>query len=463
MGDVFCLVILQNGNRRKLKLATGTYAEFLEKLTAIVDVDLENTLIQMFDTDLEDFVDLVPEDDIPNKAKLRIISRSASVLCNVAVATGDQNVTPTCPQNPCAIQPASIHGQGEVSLQACKAGIQEAGSDAMETSQPVGILTRIKDAPCAVLSYRQVSGSYEMQVDDAAISHRSMHDSDDYLKFVLPPSFGISCDTFLKNRRPLTAEVKTHIISLLFKACYSITPHPTPKLYNKVLDSLVAKYPHVMKGKYNRRRWLIALRSRFKSERENLEVTSAAAVQARETFGFNLSQADADDEHTKAHTQHALGNQKTPSSSSANSSNCEDESVQEEHLSEFTNMSAHATEADIAGDSEAMPSDFLDHSDTVLEDVTVPSLLGMCTNEKASEALMAQTESRASLDESESCDEPTEEVRHSKNEQIKEAMASGFQRNPHVSNAKRKRGKIISKDCAELEETSKGNMKELPP
>ncbi|XP_049273495.1 uncharacterized protein LOC125759157 [Rhipicephalus sanguineus] len=99
MGYVFCLVILQNGNRRKLKLATGAYAELLEKLTGIVDVDHENTLIQMFDTDLDDFVDLVPEDKIPNKAKLRVISRSASTVCNAVVATGGQNVASTCPQN----------------------------------------------------------------------------------------------------------------------------------------------------------------------------------------------------------------------------------------------------------------------------------------------------------------------------------------------------------------------------
>ncbi|KAH7939759.1 hypothetical protein HPB52_017153 [Rhipicephalus sanguineus] len=214
MGDVFCLVILQNGNRRKLKLATGTYAEFLEKLTAIVDVDLEDTLIQMFDSDLDDFVDLVPEDEIPNKAKLRVVSRSASILCTAAMATGGQNAT---------------------------------------LKSPINLtVTRIEDTPYAVLSYRQVSGSDEMQVDDTAISHTSMHNSDDSLKFVLPPSFGVWCDTFLQSKRPVTAKVKTHIISVLFKACYGVTPYPTPRLYNKVLDSLVAKYPHVMEGKYNR-------------------------------------------------------------------------------------------------------------------------------------------------------------------------------------------------------------------
>ncbi|XP_037523087.1 uncharacterized protein LOC119400171 [Rhipicephalus sanguineus] len=455
MGDVFCLVILQNGNRRKLKLAMGTYAEFLEKLTAIVDVDLEDTLIQMFDTDLDDFVDLVPGDEIPNKAKLRVVSRSASILCNAAMATCGQNAEPTSPQNLCAIQPASVDEQGEVLLQASDIGIQEAGSDAMETSQAVLIVTRMEDAPCAVLSYRQVGSSDEMQVDDTAISHTSMHNSDDSLKFVLPPSFGVWCDTFLQSKRPVTAKVKTHMVSVLFKACYRVTPYPTPRLYNKVLDSLVAKYPHVMEGKFNRRRWLVALRSMFKSERENLTAASAAAVEAQETCGLNLSQADADDECTYAHGQHV----KTASSS----------------------------EADIAGDSEARPLDPMvsdpteslemsehseddeqlmdcpDYSDAMPENVTVSSLLRMCTDEKASEALMAQQESRASLDESESCDESTEEVRRSKSERIKKVGGSVFQKKAHVSNGKEKILKIVLKDCMKLEEeTSGGNVNELP-
>ncbi|KAL1443501.1 hypothetical protein MTO96_007413 [Rhipicephalus appendiculatus] len=324
-----------------------------------------------------------------------------------------------------------------------KLEIQGAGSDAMETSQAVLIVTRMEDAPCAVLSYRQVSGSDEMQIEDAAISHTSKHNNDDYPKFELPPSFGVWCDTFLKSKRPVTAKVKTHIISLLFKACYRMTPYPTPRLYNKVLDSLVAKYPHVVEGKYNRRRWLIALRSRFKSERENLTVPSAAVGEAQETSGLNLSQPDADDECTYAHAQHA----KTPSSSSANSSGCEDNSIHEEHLGEFTNASAYGAEADIASGSETLPSDSTclvsdprrdqaeddeesmdcsDHSNAVLEDVSVSSLLGMCTDEKASEALMAQQENLASLDESESCSEPTEETRQSKNKPTKEAEGSAF-------------------------------------
>ncbi|KAL1443502.1 hypothetical protein MTO96_007414 [Rhipicephalus appendiculatus] len=205
MGFVFCLIILQNGNRRKLKLATGAYAELLKELTGIVDVDHENTLIQMFDTDLDDFVDLVPGDEIPNKAKLRVISRSASTLCNAAVATAVQNVATTCPRNLPATKPALVNEQEEVSLQACEAGIQEVGGDAVETSEPVLIieipretvtcsdaavqtvpvggngrtgrmaanLTRIQDALFEMQPYSIGNG---MQTDNAAISPAATQD-----------------------------------------------------------------------------------------------------------------------------------------------------------------------------------------------------------------------------------------------------------------------------------------------
>ncbi|XP_075724879.1 uncharacterized protein LOC119179373 isoform X2 [Rhipicephalus microplus] len=431
----------------------------------------------MFDSDLDDFVDLAPEDDIPNKAKLRVVSRSTSILCNAAAVAAGQNVAPSCSQDSCAIQPAPIREQGEVVLQACEAAIQEDGSDAMETSQALLIVTRIEDAPCAVLSYRQMSGSDEVQIEDAAISHASMHDNEDHLKFQLPPSFGIWCDTFLRSKQPVTAKVKTHIISHLFKACYRMTSCSTPRLYNKVLDSLVAKYPHVMEGKYNRRRWLIALRSRFKSERENLTGPSAATVEAQETSGLDLSQPDADDACTYAHTQHA----KTQLSSSAYSPGCEDKSVHEEHLGEFTNASAHGAETYIADtlplDSMCPVSDSVEcleseddeesmdcpnHSDGLLEDETVSSLLRSCTDEKASEALMAQQESQASLDESESCDEPTEEIGPSESKPTTEAVRSAFHKNPLVSNGEAKTIKVVLKNCGELEKNSEGNRNGLP-
>nr|XP_037286349.1 LOW QUALITY PROTEIN: uncharacterized protein LOC119179385 [Rhipicephalus microplus] len=438
MSAVFCLVILQNGSRRKLKLATGTYAEFLQKVTAIVDVDLENTLIQVYDTDLDDFVDLAPEDEILNKAKLRVISRSASVLCHAAVDTGDQDVAPPYPQSP--------------------------------------ILARIEDAPCSFLSCGQASDSDEMQVDDAPTKHTSVHESNDCLKFALPQSFGIYCDAFLKSKRPVTAQVKdAHDLSSVQGApqC-EIREHPTQRQYNKVLDLLVAKYPRVMEGKYSRRRWLIALRSRFRSERENLTGASAAAVKALETSGTNLLLPEANDKCTYARVPHV-----TTPSSSTNASSCKGKSAQEEHLSELMNTSADAVTAgdaavasvsDLTGcvemsepfeDDEEL-IDCPDDSDASPENVTLSSLLEMCTNERASEALMTQLEDRATLDENESADESAEEARHSKMEQIKEAVGSVPQKSAHVSNSKERTGKVISKDRMELEKrTPEANVNEL--
>lgn len=95
MGDIFCLIILESGSRRKLKLREGTYDELLASLRCLADVVLDNTLIQVFDTDLEDFVDLLPDDTIENKAKLRIIQkntpkRAASAACSNGFVTPNQ-------------------------------------------------------------------------------------------------------------------------------------------------------------------------------------------------------------------------------------------------------------------------------------------------------------------------------------------------------------------------------------
>ncbi|XP_075724876.1 uncharacterized protein LOC119183246 isoform X2 [Rhipicephalus microplus] len=459
MGYVFCLVIFQSGNRRKLKLATGAYSELVEKLTEIVDVDHKNTLVQMFDTDLDDFVDLVPGEKIPNKAKLRVISRKASALCNPAVATAGRSVAPPCLRNLPVTEPPLAKEQREVSVQACEAEIQEASSGSMETPEPVFVIeipsetvrcsdaavqtvpfggcgspgcmaanvTRTQDAWCATQPFSITEASVD-------ITPAVTRDKKDHLKFVLPPSFGGWCDLFLQRKRPITRKVRTHIISVLFKACYRMTLYPTSRLYKKVLDSLVAKYPHVIEGRYNRCHWSIALRSRFKTARKKL-VAAAAVVKARRTLGLETELVPDDDEHAYAHTELALASQEPPLNSSGDLSGCKDPPVQAEELNESKNTSTH--KAENSSDSGATPSnsvqfcvvsepmecvwkseqledvewvDYPDYSDAVLEDFTVYDPLGMCTDQKASEALMAQQGSLGSPDERDSSDEPVEEV-----------------------------------------------------
>lgn len=98
MGDIFCLVILESGSRRKLKLQEGTYDELLASLRGLTDVVLDNTLIQIFDADLEDFVDLLPDETIENKAKLRIIQKTAPTPKRISNAAWSNGlVTPSHP------------------------------------------------------------------------------------------------------------------------------------------------------------------------------------------------------------------------------------------------------------------------------------------------------------------------------------------------------------------------------
>ncbi|KAH8037624.1 hypothetical protein HPB51_015058 [Rhipicephalus microplus] len=357
MGYVFCLVIFQSGNRRKLKLATGAYSELVEKLTEIVDVDHKNTLVQMFDTDLDDFVDLVPGEKIPNKAKLRVISRKASALCNPAVATAGRSVAPPCLQNLVVEIPSETVRCSDAAVQTVPFG--GCGSPGCTAAN----VTRTQDAWCAM----QPSMITEACVD---ITPAVTRDKKDHLKFVLPPSFGGWCDLFLQRKRPITRKVRTHIISVLFKACYRMT-----LIY--LVQSLLA---------------------------------SGSKPQ--------------------------LASQEPPLNSSGDLSGCKDPPVQAEELNESKSTSTH--KAENSSDSGATPSnsvqfcvvsepmecvwkseqledvewvDYPDYSDAVLEDFTVSDPLGMCTDQKASEALMAQQGSLGSPDdERDSCDEPVEEV-----------------------------------------------------
>ncbi|XP_077490757.1 uncharacterized protein LOC144101451 isoform X1 [Amblyomma americanum] len=89
MGKIFCLIILESGLRRKLKLNNGTYDELMAGLAGIVEVDSDNTEVQMYDTDLDDLVDLLPGDTVPNKAKIYVSQKTATNL-----RTPDDNALP---------------------------------------------------------------------------------------------------------------------------------------------------------------------------------------------------------------------------------------------------------------------------------------------------------------------------------------------------------------------------------
>ncbi|XP_049523713.1 uncharacterized protein LOC119453306 isoform X2 [Dermacentor silvarum] len=292
-------------------------------------------------------------------------------------------------------------------------------------------MSRVRCCPTGRLSAGDV-----VSKDNTAPSPMAGHNRDDCFKFELPPSFGISCDTLLENKRPVTAKVRRHIVSVLFKACCKMTLYPTNRLYNRVLDSLVTKYPHVVEGKYDRRRWLIALKSRFKTARQKLPESTAAVDEARKRCGLKRTLADADGEHAYAHAQHMPVSQKSPPSSSTNLHVSQDKPSQREsggpddtsseafgaeHSHTFETTPSDSVESCSASDStesraeskqpeEEESLDCPDYSDAVLEDVTDSDLLGMCTDEAASETLMAEECGRASPDKRKSCEIPAEEV-----------------------------------------------------
>ncbi|KAH6943260.1 hypothetical protein HPB50_017986 [Hyalomma asiaticum] len=120
-------------------------------------------------------------------------------------------------------------------------------------------------------------------------------------------------------------------------------------------------------------------------------------------------------------------------------SECEDMSSQEEECGGSKNTPANAARAELSHNLKPMPlesvevhpmSDLMECPvkteppddeilmdcsnccDTVLEDITVSQLLGMCNSKEASEALMAEEESRARPIKTERCEEPAEEVSH---------------------------------------------------
>lgn len=106
MGDVFCLVMLESGSRRKLKLETGAYEELLAGLAGIDEFDSRNTLIQIFDTDLEDFVDLMPDDVVPNKAKVRVVRKNSPAPSSTAASPVKASVPTNHPSQQYAHQVA---------------------------------------------------------------------------------------------------------------------------------------------------------------------------------------------------------------------------------------------------------------------------------------------------------------------------------------------------------------------
>ncbi|XP_050029767.2 uncharacterized protein [Dermacentor andersoni] len=463
MGDIFCLVMLESGSRRKLKLETGSYDELLTGLAGIAEVDFRNTLIQIFDTDLEDFVDLLPGDVVPNKAKVRIVTKKDPAPSTAAtspikailpshplhqavrqvaphtalrqvvsplprhldvrpynVQSRDVNAVPAiCAadgvlvQAPCADTTTStdcdtdsvesimivedvpdepaVHSQEEaVSTAAAEA------EKAKETEDAAMRLSRVTEDLRAMLPSQLEAGNLPL-TSKMTIIPKHEHDRKDYLKFTLPPSFGIWCDRALERKTLITPKMRRHIIFVLFQACFKITLYPTMRLYRRAIDSLVVKYPHLAEGPFNWQCWNLALRSKFKNTRRRLPETPGLMGESRRKFGGKRTLDEV--RYQAAKERMAFGI--VPALNSSEAPGLHNQMGDEgSTCTEVVLYKAGSEEQD-----EEVTADCANKA--VLKGVTVSDLLSMCTNEAAAKKLVEQAGARALADEEMNCDEPS--------------------------------------------------------
>ncbi|XP_065295298.1 zinc finger protein 2-like isoform X2 [Dermacentor albipictus] len=69
--SVVCVAILENGQRKTLTLQSGLQDELIAQLSSITSIT-DSTLLQIYDDELEDFVDLEPGTPVHNKAKIKL-------------------------------------------------------------------------------------------------------------------------------------------------------------------------------------------------------------------------------------------------------------------------------------------------------------------------------------------------------------------------------------------------------
>ncbi|XP_070382627.1 uncharacterized protein [Dermacentor albipictus] len=219
MAGVVCLAILETGERKKLVLPTGAHSELLAALAPFVPVN-ENTLLQIHDDDLDDFIDLEADAIIPTKAKIKVARKTVPHTDESMVA-----VQCTSPDT----------------------SFSSASDNAGPTNEVLGLS----------------DGSSIVEV------HVPLQKQFDYLDFKLP-SFG-PYEEVLQRKEPVGGPVRRAIINRLFQACFEIVWYPSKELYCTAVEQLIQKYPHlrdnVKKGS-GMESWKVALKNKFKNNRK---------------------------------------------------------------------------------------------------------------------------------------------------------------------------------------------------
>ncbi|XP_077490754.1 uncharacterized protein LOC144101449 isoform X2 [Amblyomma americanum] len=413
MGDIFCLVILESGSRRKLKLQTGTYDELQGSLAGIVELDPNNTLVQIYDSDLDDFVDLLPGDVVPNRAKLRVIQKASSAWCT---PPGNAAISSPLPQSTLQIVSASsVAASPFVKKKSKQPSIfpysgdelrEDYSTGAMVASEPGGSedafmrLLQVPDALRAMLP-NYPAADVVGNLCDVDVVPAQEQDRNDYLKFTLP-SFGTWCDIVLMRKSPLTTSIRRHIINTIFNACFKITLYPTRQLYRTAIDALCLRYPHVISGPNDWQRWCFALRSKYKNTRKKFPEPSPKPGEPETRESPREGGRKEGRKRTLADVKQVLAAKRPWLADPDEPLNPHGvpECVIESDEPEDSEAAPFQTESE-QGDKEEEPYSSPNISNAIMaveddkNDITVADLLRMCTDESAAEKLAEKAASKS--------------------------------------------------------------------
>ncbi|KAL3244581.1 hypothetical protein MRX96_047155 [Rhipicephalus microplus] len=228
--SVACVVILEDGQKKKVKLQTGLQEELLLALSSLTSVS-DDTLIQMYDEEVDDFTDLEPDTPVHNKAKIKL-SRKLK------------------PQADCA-----------TSVNSAPAPQEEVINQPVYTSQ---------SAALSIDAVHPTAGTSNIVVIETPVP---VEDRRDYLNFALP-SFGCY-EEVLSRGSPISGPVRRAIVDKLFQECFKLAWYPSRELYRTAAERLVQKYPHLA-DKLGAKTsglesWVLSLGNKFKNMRKKVE------------------------------------------------------------------------------------------------------------------------------------------------------------------------------------------------
>ncbi|XP_075746334.1 uncharacterized protein LOC142803920 isoform X5 [Rhipicephalus microplus] len=192
MAAIVCVVRLETGEQKKVVLPTGSYDELVHALSTHTAVD-EQTLLQVFDTEVDEYIDLEKDCTILSKFKIKV---------------GRKVLPPTTDPN---------------SSECIEAGPSSRAHDPSREH-----LNQSADSICTT------------ELVEIHVPLRKQYDS---LEFRLP-AFG-PYEEVLQRGEPVEGPVRRAIINRIFQACFKIVWFPSKELYNTAVEQLIQKYPHL--------------------------------------------------------------------------------------------------------------------------------------------------------------------------------------------------------------------------